>query len=959
MDGPSEQLLAGGESKDTYLQVRGIASEKNLKRASTFNEDMDGPSEQLLAGGESKDTYLQRDGPNEKVRGIASEKNLKRASTFNEDMDGPSEQLFAGGESKDTYLQLGFRKDASYWKQISSASKYGESENAWQLVERSRERERKRNCERGRRRQAQRSREYSFSSQRSVFDRLDTALAENSKIFWQFGERSCERDRDRNCERFGRWQPQRSREYSFSPRRSVLDRLATALAENSKIFWQFGERSCGRDRDRNCERFGRWQPQRSREYSFSSQRSVFDCLDTAPAENSKIFWQFGERSCGRDRDRNCEGGRRRQPPQSRSAFDCRGGYIAEYNSRSNLHHSYSPSRSERNVRPYLLVKCLAEYPNFRATLLNLMEVKQLPPNNVRKVAMAYPRVFSLEGEELVLQPQVDICITFEEHQTCKNLHICPKFALSTCNDKDCTLGHRWLTDHNTHILQQFYIDRLSYNDFHRLMQTLAKTKVQDFQENIRGESNEGCIKRDGTAPACQSISTDVAECPVAKDTSSENEQQIVWTHNLYGDTEINELCYYSVENVCRYESSGCRRLHSAYHYHWQVSEEGSKWLNLRNSQVKKLEVSFCNPDEISVDLPRLDPAELDTSTKYLLLVMGRDTWKANFQAMTVTNSTQSKVLYLRRLCTERIAGQVIDGNVYNWYFLDKNKKWVMYGKVDTAGEKNLVSSVTSDDIEKHYLQSQGSPLTFKNASFTYTLNFSSMTQTNEQTKVSREVCRRPQPHIKVDSTPTTAKSNPGSDTSDLPSSWEPMQPQERVRLVEISPTSSEYQTVLSLVKGQIQQTGIQKIQRIQNPYLWRAFQNKIREMTSIHGDLSKVNVKQIFHGTGYNVVANICAENFDWRLHGTSTGQMHGRGTYFSPNVSTSVGYCKPDTSGVKYLFVAQVAVGSITRGNSSTVRPPLNPATKTLFDSTGDGTDVIVKYDKQEYYPEYVLSFR
>ncbi|XP_042889403.1 protein mono-ADP-ribosyltransferase PARP12-like [Penaeus japonicus] len=746
-------------------------------------------------------------------------------------------------------------------------------------------------------------------------------------------------------------------------------------------------------------------------------------------------------------------------------------------------HPFSPRGSgrgnERRVSPYLLVECLSEYPNFRGSLLKLMEEKQLPPSNVREAAATYPQVFSLEGEEIVLQPKVNVCSTHsgpngcEKRSTCKELHICPVYLLSWCKDKNCILGHKWHTDHNKYVLQQFYIDRLPFHNLRSLIQRLTKAKGPVGQLSICGEYNRGgCSKRDCIAlhichsfisgfarcsangcnlnhdfqtPECSHLLTvhgvSINEAPrdivgallaaypalsqgtksgdvgksdsnpsgnitsssqanfsrnfnknvnsrngdnniihtkkhavkdkvqraakpkttdqVPKATASRNEPQTIWAHNLYGDTQVKELCYYSVESVCRYESSGCRRLHSAYHYHWQVSEEGSKWLNLRNSQVKKLEVSFCNPDESSVDLPRLDPAELDTSTKYLLLVMGRDTWKANFPAMIVTNSTQSKVLYLRRLCTERIAGQIIDGNVYNWYFLDKNKKWVMYGKVDTAGEKNLVSSVTSDDIEKHYLQSQGSPLTFRNAKFTYTLNFSSMTQTNEQTKVSREVCRRPQPHIKVDSTPTTAKSNPGSDTSDLPSSWEPMQPQERVRLVEISPTSSEYQTVLSLLKRQIQQTAIQKIQRIQNPYLWRAFQNKIREMTSIHGDLSKVNVRQIFHGTGHNVVASICAENFDWRLHGTSAGQMHGRGTYFSPNVLTSVGYCKPDTSGVKYLFVAQVAVGSITRGNSSTVRPPLNPATNIPFDSTGDGSNVIVKYDKQEYYPEYILSFR
>lgn len=821
---------------------------------------------------------------------------------------------------------------------------------------------------------------------------------------------------------------------------------------------------------------------RSATYRSPPASSALNCGES---ENA---WQVGddhffERPQGRGRGLSYRRGAPRQPQRSRE-------------------YSFSPRGSgggqKGRVSPYLLVDCLNEYPNFRRSLLNLLEEKQLLPKNVRETTLTYPQVFSLEGEEVVLRPRIGVCATHslpngcENRSTCNDLHICPRYLLSWCKDKNCVLGHKWLTDHNRCILQQYYIDRLPFSKLRILIRTLTKAKGPVGQLDICKEYNKGgCNKKSCVAlHVCHSFITGLARCSVtgcqlnhnlktpesshlltahgfsineaprditgellaaypflregnksvgvgksnsdstsgnittnsqktthatngstttssqtaissnkmdvAKPKSSKDDisnrdhsnrtsndqspkavkpktsnqvpkaasikdkKTTLWTHHLYGDTEINELCFYSVENVCRYESSGCKRLHSVYHYHWQVSEDGIKWLNLRHSQVKQLEVSYCNPDEITVYLPRLDPADLDVSTKYLLTVMGRDSWKANFQTMIITNSTQSRLLYIRRLCTERIDGHVIDENIYIWYFLDKNKKWVMYGKVDTAGEKNLVSSVTSDDIENHYHQTQAS-LTFRNASFTYILNFALMTQTNQQTNVSREVCRRPKPHIKVKSeSSTTSNSKAGSDsTSDLPSTWEPMQSQERVRLVELSPTSSEYQTVLSLLNGQIQQARIQKIQRIQNPYLWRAFQNKIREMTTVYGDLSKVNVRHVFHGTRHDVVASICAENFDWRLHGSSAGQMHGRGTYFSPNAATSHGYCKPDPSGVMYMFVAQVAVGFITRGNSSTVRPPINPATNAPFDSTGDGTNVIVKYDKQEYYPEYILLVR
>lgn len=200
---------------------------------------------------------------------------------------------------------------------------------------------------------------------------------------------------------------------------------------------------------------------------------------------------------------------------------------------------------------------------------------------------------------------------------------------------------------------------------------------------------------------------------------------------------------------------------------------------------------------------------------------------------------------------------------------------------------------------------------------------------------------------------------PPKDTSgDLPSFWESMQPEERVRLVQVASGSAEYQSVVALMRGAAH--NLVKMERIQNPYMWRALQNKIKEMTVLYGgDVNKVNVRQLFHGTRSDIVASICAENFDWRLHGTSAGQTCGRGTYFSPNFNTSHGYCRADPSGLKYMFIARVAVGSITGGNCSTVHPPVNPATGVPFESSGDGTNVVVKYDKQEYCPEYTLTFR
>lgn len=433
----------------------------------------------------------------------------------------------------------------------------------------------------------------------------------------------------------------------------------------------------------------------------------------------------------------------------------------------------------------------------------------------------------------------------------------------------------------------------------------------------------------------------------------------LWAHDLQGDVATPEICYYSVESVCRDEATGCSRLHSATHFHWQVciNDQDNRWFNLRPDQAVCIERAFCDPNLSSVDLPRLDPSKLEYSARGLLIHLGRDVWQADFKTMSLTNSSKNKTLKLRRLCTQLVADQTIKASTHHWYFQDINKKWVMYGKVDTAGKTDLVSSLTSADIEKHYLQNPKQPLTFSNSQFTYFMDLTNMKQTNQSTQVSREVRRRPMPHLPEEETDNKAKTKIASD---LPQHWEAMQPEERSRLVILQPTSDEYKKVISLLGTSVSPSNVIQVERIQNPFMWHSLQNKIKEMTTIYGDLAKVNVRQLFHGTKASVVPSICAENFDWRLHGSAVGQIYGQGTYFGSEANVSYRYCQPDNNNLRHMFVARVAVGSMVVGNSGMPRPPINPATGMPFDSTVDNPTnprIIVKYKTEEYYPEYLLK--
>ncbi|XP_064108035.1 protein mono-ADP-ribosyltransferase PARP12-like isoform X2 [Macrobrachium nipponense] len=761
----------------------------------------------------------------------------------------------------------------------------------------------------------------------------------------------------------------------------------------------------------------------------------------------------------------------------------RGNYRVRGRSRRYSHSGFS-QRSETvpssgsdyqgGIDPRELVEVLSECSGFSSSLLQLMEKNNMNPSSVRGVVASFGHIFELHEETVVLCPKISLCKDHSGFQGCQNqpscndLHVCPQYLTSWCQDKNCVLGHRWFTDHNNHVLNSFYIREVPGQHLRKLLQSVIVKGNGTGQLDVCKDYNGmGCNKQDCfdlhichsfvvgrtncTHSGCQlnhnilakeccqllinnGISTNEAPrdvilallkanptlnnspqaqnvnvkkesrqqsdaaaanaqqgkdgnyAPGARSRSgkdgnrsndneesdqksiklpknqvsetksvsvkSKSEQRTVWSHDYHGDIMVAEICYYSVETRCRNETNGCQRIHSTLHFHWQVSEHGTNWFNLSRPLVEALEYSFCSVDNDDVTLPRLDPSKLESSLKGLFALMGRDKWKANFAAMILHNSDCSKIMYLRRLCTETINGKDIPPNTYQWYFLDKNSKWVEYGNVDTAGETNLVSSVTSKDIEKHYRQNPGTPLNFRNASYNYKIDFVVMKQTNLNTNVSREVRRRPQQHLKPKGGRPIRQD---SAATDIPATWDPMQSQERFRLVELSPTSQEFQNVNRLCGG----INVVKIERIQNPYLYKAFQNKVKEMTAVYGSIQKVDVRQLFHGTKPDVVSNICAENFDWRLHGTSSGQSYGRGTYFSPNSGTSLGYCAVDRRGLRYLFIARVAVGSITSGNSSMARPPINPSTGFPYDSTGDGHTVVVKYDKQEYYPEYIITLK
>ena len=164
-------------------------------------------------------------------------------------------------------------------------------------------------------------------------------------------------------------------------------------------------------------------------------------------------------------------------------------------------------------------------------------------------------------------------------------------------------------------------------------------------------------------------------------------------------------------------------------------------------------------------------------------------------------------------------------------------------------------------------------------------------------------------------------------------------------LKEVSQNSAEYARVDAVFQKTSRGMSIKKLERVENPYLLGHYLMKKEKMRN---ECSVVREISLFHGTQKSYVNNICKYNFDWRKRGSSRGHKFGQGVSFAPEVSYARHYTTDNV-----MILAKVLVSRATIGNHFTVVPP------TSFDTTANSKcSVIVKYDDDDFYPQYVIHF-
>ncbi|XP_069472730.1 protein mono-ADP-ribosyltransferase PARP14-like isoform X2 [Ambystoma mexicanum] len=225
---------------------------------------------------------------------------------------------------------------------------------------------------------------------------------------------------------------------------------------------------------------------------------------------------------------------------------------------------------------------------------------------------------------------------------------------------------------------------------------------------------------------------------------------------------------------------------------------------------------------------------------------------------------------------------------------------------------------------------------------TYKVNFSKESATYDSNKVKIKRISKTEAH-------------------DIPKHWDKMGAN-TVKLVQLLPKSKEYQDVQVLFMKTCR-LAIQKIERVQNLFLWKNYM--IKKMSIDQKNGSQTNEQQLFHGTAHSYVSTINKNGFNRSFAGLNAASF-GNGTYFAVNAkySSHDTYSKPDAFGMKYMYLARVLTGLFCFGRQGIITPPAKSVQDPtdLYDSVTDDVAnpaMFVIFNDVQAYPEYLISFK
>ncbi|XP_073711243.1 poly(ADP-ribose) polymerase family member 14-related sequence 1 isoform X2 [Misgurnus anguillicaudatus] len=198
-------------------------------------------------------------------------------------------------------------------------------------------------------------------------------------------------------------------------------------------------------------------------------------------------------------------------------------------------------------------------------------------------------------------------------------------------------------------------------------------------------------------------------------------------------------------------------------------------------------------------------------------------------------------------------------------------------------------------------------------------------------------------------------------TESIPQHWSPMNNTDLFKRFILQTTDPEYNDVLTRFRATCPNNNVLKIERIQNPGMWKNYQNNKSVMEVKNGHQN--NEKRLFHGTSEQTINHINKSGFN-RSYAGKNAAAFGNGTYFALNASYSANntYSVPNAQGQKHMYLCRVLTGDYTRGSSGMIVPPAkNTTTADLYDTVVDNPaapSIFVVFRDDNAYPEYLITF-
>uniref|UniRef100_A0A8D2PQP4 PAR12 polymerase n=1 Tax=Zosterops lateralis melanops TaxID=1220523 RepID=A0A8D2PQP4_ZOSLA len=540
-----------------------------------------------------------------------------------------------------------------------------------------------------------------------------------------------------------------------------------------------------------------------------------------------------------------------------------------------------------------------------------------------------------------------------QQNNCNKLHVCRHFLLGKCKFPQCVMSHNLLDRHASRVLEAGGIDGRMASNFqaicdykhvefnrqpkkvhnHRARnngwQKPAVTRVKEMKITPETEKSTLHVRAatsihplSSTAPA-QSQN----QLPTGVGNKDEGKKDSSSVEDSKDDKKDNcdEICLFYVWKYCKNRDK-CKSVHYHLPYKWEIND-GLDWHDL--PMMEEIEKAYCDPKN---------------SSRHI-----------DFQTMTCCSSL------IRRLSTPSSVTKptFLLTTEWVWYWKNNQDKWIEYGEQEDGMSTTSPSSAV---VENLYQADPCAVVRFQTDQHNYELNLKEMTQTNITFKTRRQICRRPKfvSSEDVQRIKTSSQRDSSIPSKTCPSHWDASAlPDIGYKAVVISNMTCEYNGIKQLFHQTMKNYRILKIERIQNPSLWKVFQWQKEKMKRENGG-KEVQEKQLFHGTDIFSMKTICTQNFDWRICG-SHGTNYGKGIYFARDACYAHSYSQPAPQG-RLMFVARVLVGDYVKGNAAYVRPPAKSANKLcLYDSCVDdefNPSVFVVFEKHQIYPEYIIQY-